>query len=282
MRSSSKASCDNVTAPSTSQSRIESIFAKAKAEQRCAVLPFIVAGDPDLETSASILAAIAAAGADLIELGVPYSDPLADGPSIIAASQRALESGATMDRALALAAQSPVPIVLFTYANPVIQYGVERLAQAMSAANVYGAIIPDLPLEETRAIASIFAKYHLELPLLIAPTTKAERARRIVAESSGFVYLVSRLGVTGAGSTLNLTTIEAQIMLLREMTQLPIAVGFGISQREHVHAVAEIADGAIIGSALIDAYSSVDKATAASIAGTFVANLLQGAQRIKA
>ena len=265
--------CVNVATTTNRASRIEAIFAKAKAESRCALIPFLVAGDPDALQSEAILKAVAASGADLIELGVPYSDPLADGPSIIAASQRALDNGATMDLVLDLVAKSPVPVIVFTYANPVIQYGIEKLAQRLAAANGYGAIIPDLPLEETRAIAEIFAKYGLEIPLLIAPTTPAERAQRIVDESHGFVYLVSRLGVTGAGVTMNTLAIETQIRLLRTMTSLPIAVGFGISRPDHVAAISAVADGAIVGSALIDVYSAAQGRSAEKAAGDFIAEL---------
>lgn len=264
------------------QSRIQAIFSKAASESRCALIPFLVAGDPDAVQSEAILRAVAAAGADLIELGVPYSDPLADGPSIIAASQRALDNGATMDLVLDLAAKSPVPVILFTYANPVIQFGVERLAKRLAAAGAYGAIIPDLPLEETRAISAIFAEHGLEIPLLIAPTTPLERARLIVAESSGFVYLVSRLGVTGAGTQMNTAAIATHVKSLRTMTTLPIAVGFGISKREHVAAVSAIADGAIVGSALIDSYSNRSAGFAAAAAGAFIADLSSGTQRPKA
>ncbi len=258
-------------------SRLAEVFARARAQGRCACVPFLVAGDPDQATSLAIVQAMGAAGADLLEIGVPYSDPLADGPSIVAASQRALDHGATMASVLELVAKSPIPAILFTYANPVIQYGIERLAQELAAAGGYGAIIPDLPLEETQEIAKVFARYGLELPLLVAPTTPPERAQRIVAESQGFVYLVARLGVTGAGVHLHTASIATQIATLRSYTNLPIAVGFGISKPEHVAAISEIADGAIIGSAFIDAYCAQSSPVAA--AREFIATMVASTQR---
>jgi len=253
--------------------RVEAAFARAKAESRCALIPFLVAGDPNAEVGEAILQAVAGSGADLIELGVPYSDPFGDGPTIVAASQRALEAGATMDSAIELAAKSPVPAILFTYANPVMRYGIERLAERLAAAGACGAIIPDLPLEETRSIAPIFARHGLVMPLLVAPTTPPERARRIVAESSGFVYLVARLGVTGAGDLLRTAELEARILQLRAWTALPIAIGFGISRPGHVSAMSRLADGVIVGSALIDAYAAAPRAEQARTAGAFVAKL---------
>lgn len=258
--------------------RVEAIFARARAESRCALIPFLVADDPNAEVGEAILQAVAGSGADLIELGVPYSDPFGDGPTIVAASQRALEAGATMDTAIDLAAKSPVPVILFTYANPVMRYGAERLAERLAAAGACGAIIPDLPLEETRSIAPIFARHGLVMPLLIAPTTPPERARRIVAESSGFVYLVARLGVTGAGDRLRAEEVKAQILQLRAWTALPIAIGFGISRPDHVIAMNRLADGVIVGSALIDAYAAQTKAEQARVAGAFVAKLFAGTE----
>jgi tryptophan synthase alpha chain len=205
-----------------------------------------------------MLAAAASAGADVIELGIPYGDPLADGPTIAAAAQRALQGGMTLDGALVLARQAASdgapPILMFTYFNPVVQYGIERFADAMLAAGVAGAIVPDVPLEETGVLRAEFAPRGLALPLLIAPTTPLERAVEIAEASDGFVYLVSRLGVTSAARGPDLDWIAARIAELRERSTRPIAVGFGISTPEHVRAVCALADGAIVGSALIDAY----------------------------
>jgi tryptophan synthase alpha chain len=258
--------------------RVAEVFARARGESRCALIPFLVAGDPNAEVSNAILQAVAESGADLIELGVPYSDPFGDGPTIVAASQRALEAGADMDSAIELAAKSPVPVILFTYANPVMRYGVERLAERLAAASACGLIIPDLPLEEARNISPVLARHGLVMPLLVAPTTPPERARRIVAESSGFVYLVARLGVTGAGDRLRTAEIEAQILQLRAWTTLPIAIGFGISQRGHVSAMNRLADGVIVGSALIDAYSVRTQPEQARAAGAFTAKLFAGTE----
>ena len=181
---------------------IESVFARARAERRAALIGYVVAGDPDRETTLAVLDAITEAGVDLIELGIPYGDPLADGPTIAAAGQRALNAGMTLGGALELAAaaraRGAAPILFFTYVNPVDRYGAERFARDARAAGAAGAIVPDVPLEELDAFAPPLREQGLAIPLLIAPTTPPERAARIATASSGFVYLVSRLGVTGA------------------------------------------------------------------------------------
>jgi tryptophan synthase alpha chain len=240
--------------------RVEAALAKARAEQRCALIPYLCAGDPDAETSANLLRVAVDAGSDLIEVGIPYGDPLADGPTIAAASQRALDAGMTIDGALALvrsiALPEAPPVLLFTYLNPVVQYGVERFADALVGANAAGAIVPDLPLEESASLRAAFAPRGLALPLLVAPTTPLERAVAIGKASDGFVYLVSRLGVTGATRTPDFEWIAERVKALREcLDGRPIAVGFGIATAEHVRRVGEHADGAIVGSALIDAYA---------------------------
>jgi tryptophan synthase alpha chain len=243
----------------TGIARIEAAFARAKAERRGALVPYLCAGDPNPQTCAAILAALGAAGADVIELGIPYGDPLADGPTIAAAAQRALDGGMTLEGALALARQAAgadaPPILMFTYCNPVVQFGFERFADALLAAGISGAIVPDLPLEETGALRAAFAPRGLALPLLIAPTTPLDRALEIAQASDGFAYLVARLGVTSAERGPDLDWIASRIALLRERTDRPIAAGFGISTPEQVGAVCAHADGAIVGSALIDAYA---------------------------
>jgi tryptophan synthase alpha chain len=257
--------------------RIAAVFARAKREARCVLIPYLMAGDPDRETTATMLSALASAGADLIELGVPYGDPLADGPTIAAAAQRALAGGMTLDGALALAratasANEP-PIVLFTYVNPIAQYGLERFAEALVAAGAAGAIVPDMPLEESGAIRDVFSARGLALPLLVAPTTPLERAVAIAGASDGFVYLVSRLGVTSAGKEPDLAWIASRVTELRARTERPIAVGFGVSTPEHVRQIGEHADGAIIGSALIDACAGLHGEAAAARAAAFLTSL---------
>jgi tryptophan synthase alpha chain len=257
--------------------RIASAFARAKAERRAALIPYLCAGDPDAATTAAILAAIASRS-DIIEIGIPYGDPLADGPTIAAAAQRALDAGMTIDGALALAkaaasADGP-PIVMFTYVNPIVQYGLERFADALVSAGAAGAIVPDIPLEETASLRSVFASRGLALPLLVAPTTPLERAVAIAEASDGFVYLVSRLGVTSAGREPDFGWIETRVAELRKRTPKPIAVGFGIATRAHVARVGGVADGAIVGSALIDACLGASGAEA----GRRAAHFLEGLQ----
>jgi len=223
-----------------------------------------------------MLAAIAP-HADLIELGIPYGDPLADGPTIAAAAQRALAAGMTIDGALALAkgAATPnaPPLIAFTYLNPIVQYDLDRFAEALVAAGAAGAIVPDVPLEETASIRAAFAPRGLALPLLVAPTTPLDRAAAIAEASDGFIYLVSRLGVTSAHREPDFAWIEGRVAELRERTAKPIAVGFGISTRGHVERLSRVADGAIVGSALIDACSGERGDDAARRAARFLASL---------
>ncbi len=226
---------------------------------RCAFIAYIMAGDPDLETTGLLIDAVRDAGADAIELGIPYGDPLADGPTIAAAASRALATGTGIEQTLRLlrAARSrnAPPIVLFTYYNPVYQYGVERFAQDAADAGAAGAIVPDIALEEGQDLRKALAARNLHTPLLVAPSTPRERAARIAEASTGFVYVVSRLGVTGASAAPDFTALRSQIRMLREVTRKPLAVGFGISKDEHVKEVRGIVDGIIVGSAIIDAYA---------------------------
>ena len=256
--------------------RIAAAFARAKVERRVALIPYLCAGDPDAATTAAILAAIAPS-VDVIEIGIPYGDPLADGPTIAAAAQRALDGGMTIDGALALARDASredgPPIIMFTYVNPIVQYGLERFADAMFAAGAAGAIVPDVPLEEIGPIRSAFAPRGLAQPLLVAPTTPLERAAAIAEASDGFVYLVSRLGVTSAQREPDFDWIAGRVARLRERTAKPIAVGFGIATPEHVRRVSAIADGAIVGSALIDACAGYRGDEAVARAGAFLEGL---------
>ena len=246
-------------------------FSAARAQHRAALIAYIVAGDPDRATTDAVIDALSEAGVDLIELGIPYGDPLADGPTIAAAAQRALAGGTRMAEALAIAdaahRRGAAPILLFTYVNPVDRYGSERFAREAAAAGAVGAIVPDVPLEELASAAG------LAVPLMIAPTTPHARADRIAAAADGFLYLVSRLGVTGARREPDTAWIDASIQRLRTVTQLPIAVGFGISTPQHVAAVGRSADGVIVGSALIDAYAGRRGAEAARLAGGYAASL---------
>lgn len=253
--------------------RLAAVFTKAKAEKRAALIIYLVAGDPDAETTAAVIDAISPF-VDLIELGIPYGDPLADGPTIAAAGQRALNNGMTLDGALALAAgaheRNCAPILFFSYVNPIVQYGSARFAAAARAAGAVGAIVPDVPLEELDAFAPAFAAEGLAIPLLVAPTTPPARSATIAAASDGFVYIVSRLGVTSAGREPDVTWISSAVEGLRAQTKQPLAVGFGISTPAHVAAIGKIADGVIIGSAFVDATAGKSGAAAAAAARAYV------------
>jgi tryptophan synthase alpha chain len=253
------------------------VFARARSQQRAALIAYIVAGDPDRETTLDVIDALTAAGVDLIELGIPYGDPLADGPTIAAAGQRALAGGMkfadSLEIAAAAHARGAAPILFFTYVNPIDRFGSERFAQAARAAGAVGAIVPDVPLEELDAFAPPLRAHGLAIPLMVTSTTPAERAARITAASSGFVYLVSRLGVTGAGRGPDVAWAAGAVERLRATTTLPLAVGFGISTPGHVAAIGALADGVVVGSALVDAYAGTRGAEAARRAGAYAASL---------
>lgn len=229
-------------------SNIAQAFAGGKA-----FIPFITCGDPDLETTAAAVKEAAANGAALIELGIPFSDPTAEGPVIQAASLRALRGGVTTDRIFAFVRQLrrevPVPLVFMTYANVVFSYGADRFMAACREAGVSGLILPDLPYEEKEEFAPACRRHGVALISLIAPTS-ADRIARIAAGAEGFVYLVSSLGVTGTRSTIT-TDLAPLVQTIRENTRLPVAVGFGISTPEQARQMAACADGVIVGSAIV-------------------------------
>jgi tryptophan synthase alpha chain len=253
------------------------VFARTRAEGRAALIGYVVAGDPDRATTLAVIEAITAAGVDLIELGVPYGDPLADGPTIAAAGQRALNGGTRMADTFAIAAEAKArgcaPIVFFTYVNPVDRYGAEPFAREAAQAGVLAAIVPDVPPEELDAFAPPLRTAGLHVPLLIAPTTPPARSERIARASSGFVYLVSRLGVTGARREPDLAWATTELARLRAVTSLPLTVGFGISTPANVASIGAVADGVIVGSALIDAYAGRTGADAARAAAAYVSTL---------
>ena len=257
---------------------LEAAFQRARSEGRAAFIPYVMAGDPDLATTGEMLSLLTSLGADAIELGVPYGDPIADGPTIAAAAQRALDRGTRLTDVFALVRRSSAagnaPIVLFTYFNPIYTYGIERFVSEAADAGAAGAIVPDVALEESAALREALGARGLSMPLLVAPSTPMERAARIADAASGFVYVVSRLGVTGAGSAQNASWLEQRISALRAVTGKPLAVGFGISRPEHARAVATIADGVIVGSALIDAYAGDDGSNALERVRTFVGPLI--------
>lgn len=246
-------------------SRIEAALRRAVAQGRAALIPFLVAGDPDPAETPGLVAALADAGADVVEIGVAFSDPVADGPAIQRASERALGRGMTLAATLELVrrvrAVCDVPIVLFGYLNPVLAYGVERFGREAPSVGVDGVLLVDLPVEEGAPMRESFRAAGLDTIQLAAPTSGAERLRRIAAESRGFVYAISRTGVTGARAELA-GGLEDLVAAVRQATALPVAVGFGVSRPEHARAVASIADGVVVGSALVEAIAAAPSAGA--------------------
>jgi tryptophan synthase alpha chain len=230
-------------------------FETLKQNQECALIPFITAGDPDLETTAAALKILDSNGADFIELGIPYSDPLADGPVIQAAATRALQNGTKLENVLEmLKATIPslrAPIILFTYYNPILHRGIDKFLEQIAAVGVAGLVVPDLPLEEAAGLLKPATERGIDLILLIAPTSSSERIEAIAHSSQGFIYLVSVTGVTGVRSQVEVRVSDL-LRQIRQVTDKPIAVGFGISQPEQATQVKDWgADGAIVGSAFV-------------------------------
>ena len=234
---------------------ISRCFENLRRNQECALIPFITAGDPDLETTAKALQVLDNSGADIIELGVPYSDPLADGPLIQAAATRALARGTTLEQVLdMLKGISPSlrsPIILFTYYNPILHRGIDKFLGQIKDAGVAGLVVPDLPLEESAGLIKPAAEMGIDLTLLVAPTSSPERIEAIARASQGFIYLVSVTGVTGIRSEMQ-TRVGDLLQQIRNVTDKPIGVGFGVSEPEQARQVkAWGADAAIVGSAIV-------------------------------
>ena len=236
-------------------SSISERFHELKKESKCALIPFITAGDPDLETTAKAVKTLDANGADFIELGVPYSDPLADGPVIQAAATRALEKETKLEDVLNLVkqvqAEISAPIILFTYYNPIFYRGIENFLDQINAVGVKGLVVPDLPLEEAEYFLETASKKNIELTLLVAPTSPIERIRAIASKSQGFIYLVSVTGVTGVRTQVE-SRVKDLLSSLRGVTDKPIGVGFGISKPSQALRIKEWgADAVIVGSAFV-------------------------------
>ncbi|WOL15263.1 tryptophan synthase alpha chain isoform X1 [Canna indica] len=234
---------------------ISETFSQLKEQGKVALIPFITAGDPDLSTTSKALKVLDASGSDLIELGIPYSDPLADGPVIQAAATRALAKGTNFDGVISMlrevVPQLSCPIALFTYYNPILKRGVDKFMSIIEDVGVRGLVVPDVPLEETENLRKEAIKHKIELVLLTTPTTPTERMKKIVQASEGFIYLVSSVGVTGARSSVS-SRVESLLQEIKQATTKPVAVGFGISKPEHVDQVAGWgADGVIVGSAMV-------------------------------
>jgi tryptophan synthase alpha chain len=258
-------------------SKITSTFADLSQDERTALMPYVTMGYPKLESAREVIPAIVEAGADLIELGVPFSDPLADGAVIQASSQQALANGMTLDlcldQAATLRAQKiSTPFVMMSYYNPIFQIGLERFAQRAAASGIDGVIVPDLPPEESEVLRTVLATIEIDLVFLLAPTANDERVRLVADCSSGFVYLVSLTGITGARERLP-SELEAFVQRSRAATSLPLAVGFGIGTPAQAARVASVADGVIVGSALIKKLGQDNPVAAAR---TFVASLRDG------
>jgi tryptophan synthase alpha chain len=262
-------------------SRLQRTFDRLKREQAPGVVTFITAGDPAMEATGEIMKALDSAGADVIELGVPFSDPLADGPVIQRASERALAGGASLGKTLALVAYTRAgiraPIVLFTYANPVLRMGLETFVETAAAAGVDGVLMLDLPVEEAGPFNDALAAAGIDLICLLSPTSTDARIAAAARFGRGFLYVISRLGVTGARSDMAGGTDEL-VARVRRQTSLPIALGFGLSRPEHIRAACLSADAAVVGSALVQTIAdAVDRGEdPAAAAGQFVAWLKGG------
>jgi tryptophan synthase alpha chain len=235
--------------------RIEKRFAQLRAEQQKAFIPYITAGDPTLDVTLELVLCLERAGADIIELGVAFSDPIADGPVIQRASERALRNGVNLPGVLKIAekirGKSEIPLVLFSYFNPLFSYGLDKLARDAAKAGFDGVLASDLTVEESQAFIRAMTEAGLNTVFLVAPTSSPERMQKIAETSSGFLYAVSRTGVTGEQQELA-PDLKAFLQALRSFTKSPIAVGFGISRPEHVRAVWQEADAAIVGSSIVN------------------------------
>jgi tryptophan synthase alpha chain len=236
-------------------SKLADRFAELRARGETALIPFITAGDPDLETTEALVGALAVAGADVIELGVPFSDPMAEGPTIQRSSERALRAGASLHKVLQLVgrvrARVPIPIVLMGYANNLFAMGEEAFAAAAGEVGVDGVIAVDLPPEEGEALHAALRARDVDPILLAAPTTRPERLRMLAERTAGFLYFVSLTGTTGARRDLS-ATLESEVRAVRAFSDVPVCVGFGVSTPEHASRIAGFADGVVVGSAVVE------------------------------
>jgi len=265
--------------------RIDEKFSALKSRGRTALITFITAGDPDLETTAKILRVLERSGADLVELGVPFSDPMADGPTIQRASERALQKGASLPRILRMVREfrrvSEIPLILFGYYNPFFRYGLKRFTREASRAGVDGILCVDLPPEESGELKRWTDARGLDTIFLLAPTSDAGRIRLVAQQGRGFVYYVSVTGVTGARRRFE-DHLHAQVARVRRYTSLPVGVGFGISTPEQAAWIASFADAAVVGSALIEAMEKADQnQEKVKRAGLFVGRLKRAMNSVR-
>ncbi|HTX92903.1 MAG TPA: tryptophan synthase subunit alpha [Anaerolineales bacterium] len=261
--------------------RIAAVFSKTKNEGRAALMPYFTLGFPNKQASLEVVESLAAAGADLIELGVPFSDPLADGPTIQHSTQVALENGANLSDCLKMVKDLrgrgiKQPLLLMGYYNPILAFGPEYFVSEACTAGADGLIVPDLPLEEAAIIETACRKHRLALVYLVAPTTPDERLALVASHSTGFVYIVSLTGVTGARQTVA-AGLDDFIRRVRAATDKPVAVGFGISTPEQASRIGKLSDGVIVGSALVDAAEKAEDPSSA--AGDFLHRLRLGLEK---
>ena len=235
--------------------RIDKKFQDLRQQNTCAFMPYLCAGDPTPQLTTELLLTLEAAGADLIELGVPFSDPIADGPTIQRASERALKHRISLQQILEMVSElrlkTEIPIALMSYYNPIFRMGEEQFCKAAQEAGIDGVIVPDLPVEEAQPLLDVAPQYSLSTIFLAAPTSPPDRMKSIADASTGFIYCVSLTGVTGARTTLS-DEVAPIITELRKHTPKPISVGFGVSTPEHAGQVAKVADGVIVGSAIVN------------------------------
>jgi tryptophan synthase alpha chain len=256
---------------------VSACFKSLHDSSQCALIPFITAGDPDLKTTAEALRILDKSGADMIELGVPYSDPLADGPTIQAAATRALQQGVRLDDVLDMvkevAPQLKAPIILFTYYNPILNRGIESFLKQIAEVGIKGLVVPDLPLEEAESLLTPAAEIGIEVVLLVAPTSSKERIEAIAHQSQGFIYLVSVTGVTGVRNQIE-SRVQDILQQMRTVTDKPIGVGFGISQPEQARQIKDWgADAVIVGSAFVKRLADGTPAEGLSAIGEFCQSL---------
>ena len=259
--------------------RIAALFERLKQEDRKALITYITAGDPSPDRTVGFAAALERGGADLIELGVPFSDPVADGPVIQRAGDRALRAGTTLRRVLEIAtdirAASQIPLLLFTYLNPVLRYGLANLARDAKASGIDGVLLTDASVEEAGDFTRVMQAAGLDTVFLAAPTSSPRRLKLIAEYSTGFIYLVSRLGVTGEQQSVS-ATVAPLIEAMRQYTKLPLAVGFGVSRPEHVAEMGRHAEGVVVGSALM---SLIEKTPDEQLLESFTRTLKAGFEK---
>jgi tryptophan synthase alpha chain len=264
-------------------SRIAEVMTAARKARRAAFVAYVTAGDPDLERTPEVARSLRRGGADVLELGIPFSDPIADGPTNQLAAERALAAGTTVAGVLEavreIRTSEDIPVVLFTYANPVLQYGVDRFAEDAAAAGVDGVLFTDVPAEEMDRFRPALGRADIDPVLLVTPTSTKDRIKAASKLGRGFLYLVSRTGVTGARSELEAELAE-QVRLARKLSRLPVVVGFGISTAAQVARVAAMADGVVVGSAIVERIAEIgDSPELADAVQRFVTPLVEACRR---